>query len=435
MYVDRDRSALAFGRRRRQSSRWRVLFWLFLLGMMGVVAWQFESIQPPLLAALGVGPTATPPAHVRANAGYEAYMAGDLETAIVEFRRAVQQDPTNVNYLFELARLLVLTKDEREALGQNRIGEAIQYAQQAIDADRDDPRGYAIMCKALDWDNRAEEAIPYCLEAIDIDETFAESYGYLAEASADVKRWAQAQEYGRRAIEINPNSVDARRDYAYSLWVVGLYQEAIEQLEYAVALHPALLYLQFELAALYRTSAINNAPAAIAIYDHIRTQDPNNVRAYMELCTTYFAEREDTYAQDYCEQAMELDPNYQPAYRQGGQVYYTRRNYESAIEAFEKCACLAEGGDCDRNPQTPPVPGTGQYPVQCWYLRGLAYYYLAQCEVAVPILIQSLNLTAEDSIKAIAYEGLRLCQESGSVFEWPGPTPTPLPEATPIGLP
>lgn len=433
MYVRRDRSALAFGRRRRQSSRWRIALLLFLLGVVGVVIWQFDQIQPPLLAAMGIGPTPTPPAYVRANAGYEAYMAGDLETAIAEFRRAAQQEPDNVDYLFELARLLVFTKDERAALGQDRIGQAISYAQQAIEAAPADPRGHAIMCKALDWDSRPEEAIPYCLEAIDRDPEFAESYGYLAEASADVKRWAQAQEYGRRAIDINPSSVDARRDYAYSLWVVGLYQEAIQQLDIAVRLHPNLTYLQFELAALYR--ATDNAPAAIAIYDRIRSQNPNNVRAYMELCTTYFAEREDTYAQDYCEQAMELDPNYQPAYRQGGQVYYTRRNYESAIEAFETCACLAEGGDCDKNPQTPDVPGNGIRPVQCWYLRGLAYYYLARCEFAVPILVQSLNLTAEDSIKEIAYEGLRLCQESGSVFEWPGPTPTPLPESTPIGLP
>ncbi len=433
MYVDRDRSALTFGRRRRQSSRWRILLWLFLLGVVGVVAWQFDRVKPPLLAALGVGPTATPPAYVRANAGYEAYMAGDLETAIAEFRQAVNQEPNNVDYLFELARLLVLTNFEQEALGQNRVGEATQFAQQAIDADPNDPRGYAIMCKALEWDNRPEEAIPFCLEAIDRDPNFAESYGYLAEASADVKRWAQAQEYGARAVKINPNSVDARRDYAYSLRYVGNFQEAIQQLEYAVALHPNLTFLQFELAALYRL--VENPAGAIAIYDRIRSQDPNNVRAYMELCTTYFAEREDTYAQDYCEQAMELDPNYQPAYRQGGQVYYTRRNYESAIEAFEKCACLAEGGDCDRNPQTPDVPGTGIRPVQCWYLRGLAYYYLAQCNFAVPILIRSLDLTAEDSIKAIAYEGLRLCQESGSVFDWPEPTPTPLPEATPIGLP
>ena len=433
MYVRRDRSTLAFSHRRRRSSRWRVATLLVLLAVAGVTATQINVIQPTLLAALGVGPTATPRAYVRANAGYEAYLAGDLETAIAEFRRAVQQEPDNVDFLYELARLLVFTNREREALGQNRIGEAIEHAQRAIDSNPNDPRGHAIMCKALNFDGRPEAAIPYCLAAIEADPEFAESYAFLAEASADIKRWAQAQEYGKRAVEMNPYSVDARRAYAYSLWVVGVFQGAIEQLEYAVALHPNLTYLQLELALLYRVE--DDIPSAIAIYDRIRTLRPNYARAYAELCTTYFYVREDAYAQDYCEQALQLDPNYQRAHQQIGMVYYTRRNYESAIDAFEMCACLAEGGNCDRNPDTPDVPGTGSYPVECWYLRGLAYYYLAQCNYAVPILTQALNLTDQDAIKDIIYEGLRLCRDSGSVFEWPGPTPTPLPEATPVGLP
>ncbi len=432
MYVRRDRSSLTFGGGRRGTPRWRYLLWVLLFGLVGLAVWQFDRIQPPVLHALGVGPTPTAPAYFHANAGYEAYLAGDLETAIVEFRAAAAQEPGSVDYLFELARILVLSSTNREAVGQGRVDEAVQVAEQAVEADPGDPRGYAILCKSLDWNNRPEEAVPRCLEAIELDPLFAESYGYLAEASADLKRWAQSQEYGRKAVELDPDSVDARRDYAYSLWVVGLYEEAIVQLESAVALHPNLLYLQFELAALYR--AIDQPEAAIAVYDRIRSQDPDNLRVYVELCTTYWGIREDIYAQDYCEQAMELDPSYQPAYRQGGQVYYTRRNYESAIEAFETCACLAHGGNCDGEPETPDTPGTGVFPVQCWYLRGLAYYYLARCDVAVPILIESLYYTSEDVIKQNAYRGLELCRESGEEFVWPDPTPTPMPEATPIGM-
>ncbi|MBN1286616.1 MAG: hypothetical protein JXB47_14555 [Anaerolineae bacterium] len=432
MHVRRNRSSISYSRRRHKTPRWRLALWFALLGIAAVVWWQFDRIQPPVLHALGVGPTPTAPAVYHANAGYDAYMAGDLETAIVEFKKAVEQEPANVDYLFELARVLLFSKFNREAVGQNRVEQAIAYAEQAIEADPADPRGHAILCKALDWNDQSEAAIPHCLEAIDLDPLFAESYGYLAEASADVKRWAQAQDYGRKAVEINPNSVDARRDYAWSLLVVGAFEESIVQLEHAVALHPNLLYLQFELAARYR--AVDQPERAIQVYDRIRSQDPNNVRAYVELCTTYWNVREDVYAQDFCEQALDLDPNYQAAYRQAGQVYYTRRNYESAIEAFEVCACLARGGDCDRNPDTPDASGTGDFPVECWYLRGLAYYYLAQCDVAVKVLTDSLYLTDQQMIKDIALEGLRLCSESGEVFDWPEPTPTPLPEATPIGL-
>lgn len=432
MYVRRDRSSLSYSRRRHKTPRWRFGLWFFFLIIAAVVWWQFDRIQPPVLHALGIGPTPTAPAVYHANAGYQAYLAGDLEAAIVEFKKAVAQEPDNVDYLYELARVLLFSKFNQEAVGQRRVEQAIAYAEQAIEADPDDPRGHAILCKARDWNDQAETAIPHCLEAIDLDPLFAESYGYLAEASADVKRWAQAQDYGRKAIEINPNSVDARRDYAWSLRVVGAFDEAIIQMEHAVALHPNLLYLQFELASLY--NSVDKPEAAIAVYDRIRSQEPDNVRAYVSLCSTYWHIREDVYAQDFCEQAIDIDVNYQPAYVHAGQVYYTRRNYESAIEAFETCACLAIGGDCDRNPETPDAPGTGVYPVECWYLRGLAYYYLAKCDVAVEVLVDSLYLTDQQLIKDIALRGLELCRDSGEVFEWPEPTPTPLPEATPIGM-
>ncbi len=432
MYVHRDRPSLYYKRRRKRIPRLLLVLWFAVLGVAALIFWQMDRIQPPILHALGVGPTPTAPAYYHANLGYAAYMDGDLETSIVEFRKAVEQEPENVDYMFELSRVLIFSKFNRAAEEEDRIGQAVAVAEQAIRADPNDPRGHAILCKALDWDERPEEAVPHCLEAIDLDPLFAESYGYLAEASADLKRWAQSRDYGRKAVELNPNSVDARRDYAFSLWVVGLYDEAILQLEHAVALHPNLLYLQFELAALYR--GVDNPEAAIGVYDRIRSQDPNNLRVYVELCSTYWGVREDVYAQDYCEQAMSLDPNYQPAFRQSGQVYYTRRNYESAIEAFETCACLARGGDCDHDETTPDALGTGSFPVQCWYLRGLAYYYLAQCEYAVPVLIESLYLTEFQSIKDNALTGLQLCRDAGEQFEWPDPTPTPGPEATPIGL-
>jgi tetratricopeptide (TPR) repeat protein len=432
MYVRRDRSGLSFGKKRRHTPRWRYALWLMGLVFTAVVIWQFDRVQPKVLHQLGIGPTPTAPTHVHANAGYEAYIAGDLEIAIEEFREAVRQEPRNVDYLYELARLLVWTHFGREAAGQNRVEQAVALADQAIEADPNDPRGYAIKCKALDWAGRPNEGIPFCQEAIDIDPTFAESYGYLGEASADVKRWAVAQEYGEQAVTLNPNSVDAHRDYAFTLSAVGAFEATIQQLEIAVALHPNLLPLQFELARFYRVVDLNEN--AIGIYDRIRGQDPNNPTVYTELCSAYFEIREDSFAQDFCEQAMELDPNYQPAALQSGMVYYTRRNYESAIEAFNTCACLADGGDCDNDPDTPDAPGTGDYPVECWYLRGLAHYYLAECGVAVPILTRSLFLTDRPEIKSIAYDGLEYCRDSGEVFDWPEPTPTPAPEATPIGL-
>ena len=68
MRIRRDRSSLAdgslFGRRRRGIAPWKIILWLMAMGVMGVVIWQFNKIQPEVLAMVSVSTTATPVAQV-----------------------------------------------------------------------------------------------------------------------------------------------------------------------------------------------------------------------------------------------------------------------------------------------------------------------------------------------------------------------------------
>ena len=61
MYVRRDRSGLAFGKKRRHTPRWRYALWLAGLAFTAVVIWQFDRVQPKVLHQLGIGPTPTAP--------------------------------------------------------------------------------------------------------------------------------------------------------------------------------------------------------------------------------------------------------------------------------------------------------------------------------------------------------------------------------------
>jgi tetratricopeptide (TPR) repeat protein len=161
---------------------------------------------------------------------------------------------------------------------------------------------------------------------------------------------------------------------------------------------------------------------AIATYERILSLEPRNERAYLRLCESYFKVGQNQQAEGYCDDALEINPAYSQAWRQLGMVQYNRRNYESAIESFENC--VNSGGD----------------EIQCWYLRGLAHYYLGDCDTAWDILSESLPLTASlnepEGIINTIREGLRL-----TTISCPGysgrqlPTeipPTPIPP-TPIG--
>ena len=125
----------------------------------------------------------------------------------------------------------------------------------------------------------------------------------------------------------------ARRAYSYPLDLHGRYTEAIAQLEKAIAINPNLTAAYFELASLYRR--VNQPRMSVAIYNRVLEIDPNNARAYLRICETFAAVGEFKDAEPFCDQALEIDPEYADAHRMLGQLRYSRRNYEGAIEEFQ----------------------------------------------------------------------------------------------------
>ena len=89
---------------------------------------------------------------------------------------------------------------------------------------------------------------------------------------------------------------------------------------------------------------------------------------------TYTQIGEHQRAQGYCEDAININPNYAEAWRALGQAEYPQRNYEGAIDSFEHCLALESSR---------PV---ADQDIECYYLRGLAHYYLGDCQQAWDIL-------------------------------------------------
>src|SRR5258706_7721866 len=96
MRIRRDRSVLSngslFGRRRRGVGGIKIGLWLLAMGFIGLVVWQFNNIQPKVLALVGTSATATPPAIVYAQAADRAFWRGDLDSAISNYREAAKQN-------------------------------------------------------------------------------------------------------------------------------------------------------------------------------------------------------------------------------------------------------------------------------------------------------------------------------------------------------
>lgn len=372
MRIQRNHSKPFFSRRRHFSGSMLFAVGLLVGIFVVVVMAQFDKLQLAALAAVGMAPTTTPFASTNASLAVDRYTAGDVVGAADLFAQAVREQPDNVSYLYEYGKLLIEL---------DKSAEAVPLADRAMQVAPNDPRGYALKARALMW-NDPTSAIPVATNGLEVNPNFSPLHSALAIAYTNIGRYQEGLVRAQKAIELDPMDGDAHYAYSFVLVYVGRYQQAIDELEQQIALNPNLTGPYFELAGLYRR--IKQEKMAVAVYQHILTIDPKNAKAYQRMCATYVAVGEFQQAEPFCDQALDIDPNYADAYQVLGQLQYARRNYEGSIESFKKCVDL------------------GSTAIECWYLRGLAYYFLADssnnyCSQAWDILSQSLQMAQADA--------------------------------------
>lgn len=406
-----------FHRKRGHGLRNFLLGLLVSLGIFALVLTQnLTSFQNATSRLLGMESPPTPYASEWATQGNEAFRRGDVQGAALNFERAISQQPNNVAYLYEYGKALI-------ELG--RYSDAATAGDRAIAADPQDVRGYALKANATAYSDPTG-AIITALRGEEINPNFAPLYAAQSVANTQIFRYSQALAAGRKAIELDPMDADSYRAYTTPLIQVGRYDEVIEALETAVSINPFLTGAYFELAAQYKGRAEQPA-MAIAIYQKILTDlnpSPEDAaKANLRICETYStaANARFDYAEPYCRQAIRILPTYGSAYRELGRMQYIRRNYEGSIESFNQCVAL------------------GTQDIECWALRGLAHYWLAQCDDAWRVLNEALVISnsqfGQPLIASIntGIENIQAkCPDYRNVAAPTVPPPTNIPP-TPIG--
>lgn len=425
MQIRRDRSALHYGRRsRRRGAFWFFLVWLMSMAIVLAIVWRFNAVQAQVAGFVSGPSTATPDAVSLAKRADEAYWQGDLATAIDFYTQAAELAPDDVGIHFEYVRVLVYGSYEGRGF-RFRAERALELGEGIAERQPNSALARAAHALALIENGRADEGAAEALRATELAPGWAEAHAYLSMAYRAQDRWRLAQEEAQKAIELDGMSVDSRRALALSLAFTGQWQLAISQYEQAIQLHPRLDALYFELVPYYTIQ--DNYDAAIQALDRVLANDPRNVKAWTRKCETYFRQRDDANAQEACEQAIELDDTFPEAHRQLGQVRYTRRNYEGAIDSFTQCIALMDA-------QNWPMADRLE---QCYYLQGLAHHLLDNCDLAMPLFNQALLLDLTERGREITFEGMALCAQDDETISTediptlPPPTPSPPP---PIGI-
>lgn len=356
MLVRRNQSQSFFRpRRKRPYFRWAVMM-AFFVGLL--LIGNFALTQPSELRAttsrlFGDQPTATPAAQTLVAEAEMLYLNGDLEGAAQLYARAVEQRPNNIDWVYDYGQILI-------DLDQPQPAE--ELSKRLIEMYPNDPRGLTLRTRALAWMGQYTAAIPMGLSGLQLDPNFAPLHEALSRAYTGATQWREAQEYGVKAIDLAPNDVRSRWAYANALMAVGARDEAMVELEIANQIHPGFIPPYFELAFLYLSA--NRDEEAIYLYDRVLGMQPRNVRALLRQCEAYRKVGEFERALGLCQDAVRLDPTFIEAQYRLGTLMYNRREFQSALQAFQTCY--------DSNPTDLRLP--------CTYRLGLAHYYVAQTQ-------------------------------------------------------
>lgn len=445
----------------RRSNPWRVLLYLALIAGGVLITRLVETgrVKRPL------SPTPIPTRSSRSfsEEGKAFFSAGDMNSAIEAFGRAVDVEPDNGRLWAELARIQTYSSELETNYERRRIklDAAITSIDRAVILAPEDGFVHAVKAFVYDWSAIAREtdlertqllneAEIAAFQAIEFDPDDPLSLAYRAEILTDQQEWAQALDLAEQAVgaiegrvgQYGDLAMDIYRVYGTVLENLGLYRSAIEQYSNAAAITPNLTFLYLRIGVNYRQlfefeTALDNFNLAAQINAQLNPelQDQDPV-PYIAIGKTYTQQGEFFAAALNMARAVAINPTDPDLYGRLGIVYYKARNYESAIPVLH---CAVEGCSqaestailCDLGYADCTTPGATQgtdvvglvlapSSVEYYYTyaSALAYYSGTEiasngCSMAETIHEELLSQFSLDAIvTAIVAENRTICRET-----------------------
>jgi len=389
-------------RPRRRTNPIKIYFLVFfiLIGAFIFREVQAGEIQKPFLPT----PTPTRTANSFATEGETYFLGGDIALAIEAYGQATRLEPNNSQVWSELARIQTYSSNllTTDAQKKQRLEEAIQSAETAVQVNAEDSSAYAILALAYDWYANpvysGEEAATYllkaeqaCVKSLQLDSQNPMALAVRAEIFLDQFRYIDALDYAERAVKADPTLMDVHRVYGFVMESLGdSYVDAIEAYQKAVEINPNFTFLYLKIGQNYRQlkkyeEALESFVKAARINEQNDVKDPI---PYLAIARTYVQQGEFFIAARNVMKALEFTPDNPAVYAQLGDVYHRSRNYEGAILAF---ACALDGctakescivrQDCSEETPDEEVP---DYPIIGLPLTNttVVYYYTYGSELS-----------------------------------------------------
>lgn len=211
------------------------------LGMVHFHAKQFDEAMAAFQQAIGLDPNS---ADAFNWIGRVYYHLGPAQKAAEAYERAITLNPHHINSYYGLGILYATKIGDYEA--------AVAAFQRGLEHNPSEAFLTASLGSTYARMGRFDEAIATLHQAIDLDPDSAFAFGWLSIIYLYQKRYDEVIASCQREIAI-AESCNPRRVLGYVYDRLGRYDEAIDQLEQAVALEPQDYEARGALSKAYRT--------------------------------------------------------------------------------------------------------------------------------------------------------------------------------------
>nr|CCC48799.1 conserved hypothetical protein [Trypanosoma vivax Y486] len=260
-----------------------------------------------------------------------------LTESIMDFMRAVEVEPDNGTWLYELG--LTYTSQGSRVLAQHFISSSLGDKVAARMTDGVRFRAFASLgaCRLSAGDING--AIAVFIKGLEIQET-ALMHNMLGVAHFLRDEYKMAKQRFQRALELDSTVSEYHVNSAVCFFQLGLYADALRCLEYAVTKGEKLpMYYFYRSNAALMTSLYGQA--TIDINEAI-SLEPQQASYYYTKALVYVAEGQYDSAKETLATAVEFSPSFHKAWVHYGLLHFLQRDLFAAIDCFSQALKLEE---------------------------------------------------------------------------------------------
>lgn len=260
---------------------------------------------------------------------------GQFYEAIDELKQVIQISPNNLDAKTKLGNYFLI-------FNPPQVAEAQKILDEILAADPNFVEGHILKASVLVAQNKPAHEIAGALNrAIELDPTRVESYISLARFYMQSNDAGQAETAIKKAIAVNEKSPLGYLEYGRFYTFTNRPSEAEAQFKKAVEIEPANLEARESLAGFYL--AQKQFDKAEQAYKDLAQAQENSPEGLTQLANFYVtAGREDEGIQVF-QNILKDTPEYARARYRLGEIYLSRKEYDSVSEQADKLLAVNSG--------------------------------------------------------------------------------------------